>query len=87
MSSSTLYGYTTGRNRDGALIKLRNNPKVESADWTETTYAVVLKPGWRDCGLTTGEHTVMHNTFVETMRAVRAAVECRCERRCKKIGD
>lgn len=65
-----------------AAIKIAQHPRVESAEWNEVLYAVVLKPGWRDSGMTTGEHTIIDNRVNEVMRAVRAAVPCDCERRC-----
>lgn len=65
--------------RKQAAEKIAQHPKVASADWIEVMYAVSLKPGWRDSGITTGEHVITGNTVKEVMEAVRLAEPCSCE--------
>lgn len=83
MRRNSLFSSGGSNSRQRAAEKLAQHERVESAEWIETTYAVVLRRGWRDSGITTGEHTVMDRRVSDVMTAIRLAVPCECEQRCK----
>lgn len=61
------------------IARILRHPRVARAQWEESLYSVTLKRGWRDCGITTGEHVIIDNTVSAVMRAIRESVPCGCE--------